>query len=81
MSQYVEWSFNKADKKKAPKERLRKDHPSFNIVTKLLEKFKGNKEVKEIMPVKSAVRFIYYVYSGKAAEIAAERKSGEQRSK
>lgn len=69
MSQYVEWNFNKRDKKKT-KERLRKDHPSFNIVMKLVEKFKGNKEIKEIMPIKSTVRFIYAVYMGKAADIA-----------
>lgn len=69
MSQYVEWNFSKRDKKK-PKERLRKDHPSFNIVMKLLDKFKANKEIKEIMPIKSTVRFIYAVYMGKAADIA-----------
>lgn len=49
---------------------MRKDHPCFPIVTKLLEKMKAGKEIKDLMPVKSAVRYIYNIYMVKAAEFA-----------
>ena len=52
---------------------LRKEHPSYPIVMKLLEKHKLGKEIKEVIPVKSAVRFIYNVYMGKASEFAQDK--------
>jgi len=55
------------------KERLRKDHPSFNIVNKLLEKFKQGKEIKEMMPVKGALRVIFNIYKERATELALEK--------
>ena len=75
MYQFVEWNFSKRSKggAKKPVERLRKDHPSFNIITKLMDKHTAGKEIKELMAVKSAVRYIYNVYMGKAAEFAAEK--------
>jgi hypothetical protein len=42
---------------------------------KLLDKFKQGKEIKEIMPVKSAVRYIYNIYMGKASEFAQEKQT------
>lgn len=69
MYQFVEWSFVKRTKK-GKKLRIRKDHPSFSIVTKLLEQFKAGKDIKVYMPVKSAVRYIYNIYMGKASEFA-----------
>ena len=69
MYQFVEWNFQKR-KDKNKKERTRKEHPSFPIVMKLLERVKSGKEIKDAMPVKSAVRYIYNVYMGKASEYA-----------
>lgn len=72
MTQFVEWNFQKssrADKKL----RLRKDHASYPIISKLLEKFNAGKEMKDMMPVKTAVRYIYNIYMGKANEFASEK--------
>lgn len=44
LTQFMEWNFLKREKQ-AKKERLRKDHPSFNIVMKLLDKYKQGKEI------------------------------------
>jgi len=70
MYQFVEWNFQKR-KDKNKKERLRKDHPSFPIIMKLLERVKSGKDIKDAMPVKSASRYIYNIYMGKASEYAA----------
>ena len=72
-TQFVQWNFSRQEKKK--KDRLRKDHPSFPIITKLLDKFKAGKDIKEMMPVKSAARYIYNIYMGKAAEFAQEKQN------
>lgn len=55
------------------KDCIKKDHPSFNIVNKLLEKFKQGKEIKEMMPVKGALRVIFTIYKERAAELALEK--------
>lgn len=54
---------------------MRRDHPSFNIVTKLLDKFKLGKDIKELMPVKSIARFIYNIYMAKAADLASDKQT------
>ena len=69
----MEWNFQKRDKRRNKPEKLRKDHPSFNIVTRLIEKFKLGKDIKELMPVKSVTRFIYNIYMAKAAELASDK--------
>ncbi len=40
---------------------------------KILDKFNKGKEIKDLMPVKTAVRYIYNIYMGKAAEFAMEK--------
>ena len=47
---------------------------------KLLERHKLGKEIKEVIPVKSAVRFIYNVYMGKASEFAQDKMDQKRRS-
>ena len=74
MYQFVEWNFQKRSAK-GKKERMRKEHPSFNLVMKILERFKAGKEIKDLMPAKSAARYIYNVYMGKASEFAQEKQS------
>ena len=69
MYQFVEWNFQRKSGKEK-KDRLRKDHPSFPIVNKLLEKFKSGKEIKDSMAIKSAARYIYNIYMGKASDFA-----------
>ena len=60
---------------------MRKDHPSFPIITKLMERFNSGREIKDLMAVKSAVRYIYNVYMGKAAEFANEKLASKKQSK
>ena len=60
---------------------MRKDHPSFPIVNKLMERFNTGKEIKELMAVKSSVRYIYNVYMGKAAEYANEKQAQKKQTK
>ena len=69
--QTAQWNLRRKEKKE--KTRLRKDHPSFGIVSKLLDKFQAGKDIKEMMPVKSAARYIYNIYMQQAAEFAAEK--------
>ena len=69
MFQFVEWNFQKRAALGGPKARNRKDHPSFPIMIKILEKNQKNKEIKELMPMKTLTRYIYQVYMAKAAEI------------
>ena len=69
MFQFVEWNFQKRGGAGGPKARNRKDHPSFPIMIKILEKNKKSKEIKELMPMKTLTRYIYQVYMAKAAEI------------
>ena len=73
MTQFVEWNFQKRDKRRNKQEKLRKDHPSFNIVTRLLDRFKLGKDIKELMPIKSVARFIYNIYMAKAADLASDK--------
>jgi len=74
MYQFVEWNFQRRKgAKRKPQERLRKDHPSFPIITKLLDRYSSGKEIKDLMAAKTAVRYIYNVYMGKAAEYANEK--------
>ena len=49
--------------------KLREDHATFSIVSKLLEKFKHGKDIKEAMPLKTATRYIYQIYLKKSAEM------------
>jgi len=42
---------------------------------KLLDKFNAGKENKDLMPVKTAVRYIYNIYMGKASEFAQEKQT------
>ena len=75
-TQFVQWNFQRREKDAAQKkERLRKDHPSFNIVMKLLDKLKKGKEIKDLMPVKSLSRYLYNIYMAKAAEQATEKQN------
>ena len=73
MFQLVEWNFKRREGPKEKKERLRKDHASFPIVMKMLEKFKSGKEIKDVMAIKSAARYIYNIYMGKASDFAQEK--------
>ena len=81
MYQFVEWNFQRRRAKKKPQERLRKDHPSFPIITKLMDQFNAGKDIKDLMAVKSAVRYIYNVYMGKAAEYANEKQAQKKQTK
>ena len=76
MYQFVEWNFQKRQRKE--KTRLRKDHPCFPIITRLLERFNQGKEIKDLMSVKSAARYIYNIYMGKAAEFAQEKQANKK---
>ena len=38
-----------------------------------MDRFNSGKEIKDLMAVKTAVRYIYNVYMGKAAEYANEK--------
>ena len=40
-----------------------------------MDRFNSGKEIKELMAVKSSVRYIYNVYMGKAAEYANEKQA------
>ena len=73
MTQFVAWNFQRRDKGK--KDKLRKDHPSYNIVSKLLDKFKNGKDIKDLMPVKSVARYLYNIYMAKAADLASDKQS------
>lgn len=75
MYQFVEWNFQKRNAKGARKDREKKDHPSFNIVNKLMDKLHKGQEPKEMMPVKTAVKYIYSIYMGKAQEFAQEKQN------
>ena len=76
-TQFVEWNFQKRDRR-AKKDRLRKDHPSYNIVSKLLEKFKNGKDPKELMPTKTVARYLFNIYMAKAADLAQEKQGQQQ---
>ena len=66
--QFAEWNFLKRTQNRK-KERYRKDHPSFPIVTRLLERFKAGKDIKDTMPVKGCFRVIHQVYLKKAEDL------------
>ena len=68
MFQFVQWSFQKREENK---QQLRKEHPSTPIVTKILEKFKTGKEPKDMMPMKTATRYIFNIYLKKANELSS----------
>ena len=72
MFQFVEWSFQKRQLGGA-RVRNRKDHPSFPLMIKILEKHQKKQEIKELMPMKTLTRYIYQVYMAKAAEIQSEK--------
>ena len=40
-----------------------------------MDRYNSGKEIKELMAVKTAVRYIYNVYMGKAAEYANEKQA------
>ena len=42
-------------------------------MTKILQNYQKNKEIKEVMPWKTFNKYIYQVYMAKAAEIQAEK--------
>ena len=46
-----------------------------------MDRFNSGKEIKELMAVKSSVRYIYNVYMGKAAEYANEKQAQKKQSK
>mmetsp|Transcript_24110 Transcript_24110/g.32326 ORF Transcript_24110/g.32326 Transcript_24110/m.32326 type:complete len:108 (-) Transcript_24110:1346-1669(-) len=73
-TQFVEWNFQKRDRR-AKRDRLRKDHPSFNIFMKLLDKLKNGKEIKESMPAKSVARYLFAIYMAKAADLASDKQT------
>ena len=66
--QFAEWNFLKRTQNRK-KERYRKDHPSFPIVTRLLERFKAGKDIKDTMPVKGCFRVIHQVYLKKTEDL------------
>lgn len=65
---FIEWNFQKRNAMQK-KLRQRKDHPSFPIVQRILERYNAGKDIKDLMPVKGAFRVIYQVYSKKAEEL------------
>ena len=50
-----------------------KELKSDDIVSKLLDRYKAGKEIKELMPVKGAIRVIFQVYSKKMDELKQQR--------
>ena len=47
-------------------------------MTRLLERYKAGKEIKDLMPVKGAIRVIHQVYLKKAEDLKLRSTSPEQ---
>jgi len=68
MFKFVKWSFQKR-KENSKKIKLRKDHPSFPVITKIINQFQANREFKDVMPYKTAVKQMQNIFSKKLAEM------------
>ena len=62
--------------KRQPKDKqvkLREDHPSYPIISKILAAYRAGKDIKDMMPLKTATRYIYQIYAKKAAEVVESK--------